>query len=144
MYAISIFHISIKTNFKQIGWIKMCTILWVRLHFVNDVTLFFPIHSPTASYSVLSHIPMVWRHIKVVQQITSHARSRHYYITIVLWYTLVSYTLYQLSDFRIFQRKTYIMLDKGYYKNASYALNLICTLLYCLKPFTFIVNIFKK
>ena len=43
MYVISLSNISIKTNFKQKqGWIKMCTILWGRLHFVYDVTFFFP------------------------------------------------------------------------------------------------------
>ena len=40
MYVISLSNISIKTNNK--GWIKICTILSGRLHFVYDVTLFFP------------------------------------------------------------------------------------------------------
>ena len=40
MYVISLSNISIKANNK--GWIKMCTILSGRLHFVHDFTLFFP------------------------------------------------------------------------------------------------------
>jgi hypothetical protein len=41
----------------------------------------FSVHSPTSGYCVLSHIPMVWRHVKVVRQRTSRAASRHSFIT---------------------------------------------------------------
>ena len=90
MYVISLSNISIKT-----GWIKICTILSGRLHFVHDVTLFFPFFHQY-HYCVLSHIPMIWRHVKVVRRRTSRATSRHSFITTVWWYNI----LYQTGDFR--------------------------------------------
>ena len=78
-----------------------------------------------------------------VENVSCKVASLFYHHTVVIQH-LVSDTLYQLGDFRLFQRKTYIMLDKCYYKNASCALSLISTLFHCLKPFNFIVNIFSK
>ena len=54
MYVIILSNISIKTNFKQITKIVLkltykkciCTIPWVWLHFVHDVTSFVTVHSP--------------------------------------------------------------------------------------------------
>jgi hypothetical protein len=67
-------------------------------------------------YCVLSHIPMVWRHVKVVRQRTSRASSRHLVIQ-----HLVSDTLYQ---------ETYIMLDKTFYFSSNlvfiFSLNWLC------------------
>jgi general stress protein CsbA len=93
VYVISLSNISIKANDK--GWIKMCTILSRRLQFVHDVTLFFSVHSPMSGYCVLSHIPMIWHHVKVVRQRTSRATSHHSFITTVWWYNI----LYQTSYF---------------------------------------------
>jgi hypothetical protein len=39
----------------------------------------FSVHSPTSGYCVLSHIPMIWRHVKEVQERTSRATSRHFF-----------------------------------------------------------------
>ena len=60
-----------------------------------------------ASYCVLSHIPMIWRHVKVVWQRTSRAMSRHSFITSVVIQHLVSDRLLSLIS-----KKMYIMLDK--------------------------------
>jgi hypothetical protein len=73
--------------------------------------IIFSVHSPTSGYCVLSHIPMVWRHVKVVRQRTSRATSHHFFITTVWWYNI----FYQTGDFHSFQRKTYIMLDNSCY-----------------------------
>jgi hypothetical protein len=45
----------------------------------------FSVHSPTSGYCVLSRIPMIWRHVKVVRQRT----SRHSFITTVWWYNIL-------------------------------------------------------
>jgi predicted secreted protein len=37
----------------------------------------FSVHSPMSGYCVLSHIPMVWHHVKVVRQRMSRATSHH-------------------------------------------------------------------
>ena len=86
MYVISISNISIKTNSK--GWIKMCSFCVWR-HVI------FSVHSPMSGYCVLSHIPMVWRHVKVVRQRTSRAMLHHSFITTLWWYNI----LYQIGDF---------------------------------------------
>jgi len=55
-----------------------------------DVTLFFPfIHQ---RHWLLSHIPMVWHHVKIVRQRTFHATSRHSFITTVWWYNILYQT----------------------------------------------------
>ena len=41
----------------------------------------FFVHSPMSGYCILSYIPMVWPHVKVVRQRTSHATSCHSFIT---------------------------------------------------------------
>jgi hypothetical protein len=47
MYVISLSNISIKANVKQITRLELIfTILWGRLHCVNDVTLFVAVLSP--------------------------------------------------------------------------------------------------
>ena len=69
----------------------------------------FSVHLPTSGFCVLSHIPMVWRHVKVVRQRTSRATSRHSFITTVwvmrlvhttdkTWYTvLYHHNMYVIS-----------------------------------------------
>jgi hypothetical protein len=79
------------------------TTLCVWLHVI------FSVHLPTSGFCVLSHIPMVWRHVKVVRQRTSPATSRHSFITTVwvmrlvhttdkTWYTvLYHHNMYVIS-----------------------------------------------
>ena len=81
MYVISLSNISIKTNFKQITKIVLkltykkciCTIPWVWLHFVHDVTSFVTVHSPmcgccsiTFSVTVQSsyYALFIWRDVE--------------------------------------------------------------------------------
>jgi hypothetical protein len=54
--------------------------------------------SSMSGYFVLSHIPMIWRHVKVVRQRTSRATSRHSLIT-TLWISVVIQHL--VSDRRL-------------------------------------------
>ena len=55
MYVISLSNISINANVKQITRLELIfTILWGRLHFVNDVTLFVAVLSPMSNYSSIT------------------------------------------------------------------------------------------
>jgi hypothetical protein len=89
MHVISFSNILIKTNFRQIARVELkCA------HYSEGTTfcvwrhVIFSIHSPTSGSYVLSHIPMIWRHIKVVRQRTSRATSRNWFITTVWWYNI--------------------------------------------------------
>ena len=97
MYVISLSNISIKTNFKQIARVELKCVQYSEGDYILCMTsrYFFPfIHQ--RQVSVLSRIPMVWRHVKVVRQRTSRATSRHSFITTVWWYNI----LYQIPCIR--------------------------------------------
>jgi hypothetical protein len=93
MYVLILSNISIKTNFNQIAKVEL---KWVQ-YSEGDYNLcmtshYFPVHSPTSCYCVLSHIAMVWRHVKVVRLRTSRATSLHSFITTVWWYNIMYQT----------------------------------------------------
>ena len=82
MYVISLFNISIKTNFKQITRVE------IRLTNVYNTL--------SSHWRVLTHIPMIWRHDKIVRQRRSRATSRLSFITTVWWYNILYQTGYFL------------------------------------------------
>ena len=91
MYVISLFNISIKTNFKQITRVELKCVQYSE----GDCAwrhVIFSVHSLMSGYCILSYIPMVWRHVKVVRQRTSHATSCHSFITTVWWYSILYQT----------------------------------------------------
>ena len=103
MYVISLSNISIKGNFKQIARVELKCVQYSEGDYILTCIwrhVIFSVHSPTPGYCVLSHIPMVWRHAKVVRQRTSRATPRHSFINTVLIQHLVSDALYQTVDFR--------------------------------------------
>jgi hypothetical protein len=97
MYVIHLSNISIKTNLKQIARVELkCVQYSEGTTFCVWRHAMFSVHSPTSGFCVLSHMTMIWRHVKVVRQRTSPATLRHSFITIVWWYNI----LYQTGDFR--------------------------------------------
>jgi hypothetical protein len=123
----------------------MCTILWGRLHFVYDVTLFFFVHSPTSGYCVLSHIPMVWRHVEVVRQRASRATSCHSFITTVWWYNILYQTPFirQATCVNFKGKRIHIMLDKciiftGWH-HKHYCINKTITV-FCISEYEFLLT----
>ena len=92
MHVISLSNISIKTNFNQITSVELkCVQYSEGDHILCMTSRYFSVHSPTLGYCVLSHIPMVWRHVKVGRQRTSRATSRHS-ITTVWWCNILYQT----------------------------------------------------
>jgi hypothetical protein len=86
MYVISLSNISIKTNFKQIARVEFKSVQYSERDYILCMTSRYFFRSFTnVSFCVLSHIPMVWCHVKVVRQRTSRATSRHSFITTVWW-----------------------------------------------------------
>ena len=78
MYVIMLSNISIKTNFNQIAKVELKWVQYSEGDYILSMTShYFPVHSPTSCYCVLSHIAMVWRHVKVIRLRTSRATSRH-------------------------------------------------------------------
>ena len=111
MFVISLSNILIKINFKQITRIPLKFVqycegdyMYILYNTVRETTcifwawrhIIFAVHSPMSPYCVLSHIPMIWGHDKVVRQRTSSATLCHSFITTVWWYNI----LYQTDDFR--------------------------------------------
>jgi hypothetical protein len=93
MYVISLSNISINTNFQQITRVELKFVQYSQGDYILSMTSRYFFHSFTnASYCVLSHIPMIWRHVKVVWQRTSRATSRHSFITTVWWYNILYQT----------------------------------------------------
>ena len=87
MYVIILSNISIKTNFNQIAKVELKWVQYSEGDYILSMTShYFPVHSPTSCYCVLSHIAMVWRHVKVIRLRTSRATSRHsiYHHTVVI------------------------------------------------------------
>ena len=96
-------------NFKQKTRVDLKLINTLReTTFCAWRHVIFAVHSPLSLYCVLTHIPMIWRHDKVVRHRTSRAMSRYSFITTVWWYNV----FYQTGDFLKCQMKMYIMLDK--------------------------------
>ena len=104
---ISLSNISIKTNFKQIQHVARVEIKLTNLYNTLSETTFcawrhvyllpfilFP--SCSLHWRVLPHIPMIWRHDKIVRQRRSRATSRHSFITTVWWYNILYQTGYFL------------------------------------------------
>ena len=97
MYVISLSNISIKTNFKQIARVELKYVQYSDGDYILCMkSRYFSVHLPTSCNCVLSHIPMVWRHVKVVRQRTSCATSRDSITTTVWWCNI----LYQTGDVR--------------------------------------------
>jgi hypothetical protein len=93
MYVIILSNISIKTNFNQIAKVELKWVQYSEGDYILCMTShYFPVHSPTSCYCVLSHIAMVWRYVKVVRLRTSRAMSRHSFITTVWWYNIMYQT----------------------------------------------------
>jgi hypothetical protein len=64
---------------------QVLSVVWTNVYNTLRETTFcvwchviFSVQSPTSGYCVLSHIPMIWRHVKVVRQRTSRATSWWY------------------------------------------------------------------
>jgi hypothetical protein len=84
IYVINLSNISIKTNFKQIARVELKCVQYSEGDYILCMTsLFFSVHSPMSGYCILSYIPMVWRHVKVLRQRMSHATLCHSSITTV-------------------------------------------------------------
>ena len=102
IYVIDLSNISIKTNFKQIARVELKCVQYSEGDYILCMTsLIFFVHSPMSGYCILSYIPMVWLHVKVVRQRMSHATSCHSFITTVWWYN----TLHQTVTFVNFKGK---------------------------------------
>ena len=100
MYVIRLSNISIKTNSKQIARVELKCVHYSEGDYILCMTSRYFFRSFT-NVRFLSHIPMIWRHVKVVRQRTSRATSQHSFITTVWWYNIfVSDTLYQTGDLR--------------------------------------------
>ena len=93
MYVIRLSNISIKMNFQQITRVELKFVQYSQEDLILCMTSrYFFCSFTNASYCVLFHIPMIWRHVKVVRQRTSRATSRHSFITIVWWYNILYQT----------------------------------------------------
>ena len=91
MYVISLSNISIKTNFTQIARVELKCIHYSEGDYILCMTSRYVFRSFT-NVGLLFHIPMVWRHVKVVRQRTSRATSRHSFINTVWWYNILYQT----------------------------------------------------
>ena len=84
IFVISLSNSSMKTNIKQITRVELNLFnTLMETTFCEWRHVIFSVHSTMLRYCVLSHIPMIWRHVKVVRQRTSRATSRHSFITTV-------------------------------------------------------------
>jgi hypothetical protein len=123
MYVISLSNISIKTNFKQIARVELkcvqysegdyilcMTSRYFSRSFTNVRLLCFVLHSNDMTSCQSSS----------TENVSCNVAPFFYHHSVVIQH-LVSDTLYQTCDFRQFQRKTYIMLDKTSYWSCSSA-----------------------
>jgi hypothetical protein len=81
------------------------------------------VHSPTSGYCVLSHIPMIRRHVKVVWQRTSRATLRHSFTTTVWWSKLVVILVHTTDS----------TWYKVLYHHSMYVMVFIICFLFCFK-----------
>ena len=110
MYVISLSNISIKTNFKQITRVELKCVDSEGDYILCMTSCYFFRSFTNVRLLVLSHIPMVWRHVKVVRQRTSRATSRHSFITTVWWYILYQTPCIRQATFVNFKGKRIIVV----------------------------------
>jgi len=101
MYVISLSNISINANFKQITRVELKFVRYFFRSFTNVRLLCFVSHSNDMTSFQSSS----------AENVSCNVVPFFYHYSVVIQH-LVSDTLYQTGDFRQFQRKTCIMLDK--------------------------------
>ena len=133
VYVISLSNISIKTNFKQI--------LRVELKFVNTLrettfcvwrNVIFPfIRQCHVTVFCLTFHDMISWQSSSAENVSCNVTPFFYHHSVVIQHFVSdTVSLYQTGDFRKFQRKTYLMLDKSLYRPVN-------------KYFSFILRLIK-
>jgi hypothetical protein len=125
MYVIRLSIISIKTNFKQITMVELKCVQYSQGDYVLCMMSSYCFRSFTnvRLLCFVSHSnDMTSCQSSSAENVSCNVAPFFYHHSVVMQH-LVSDTLYQTDDFRLFRRKMYIILDKMIHSLVYYLYN---------------------